>query len=195
LFRATTCGGGAATSFAGETGAGEVDGDADGLAACDADRGGAMGAGSGVETAVGGVCGGGVVAAGAAGLGVVATGAAGVGVVATGAAGVGAVASGAVRGGVTGAAGRLATRTAGAGRGGSGGAKNAIRSDNPMKPIATAAPPYKSSILIERPRFRGRGCRAYPSVASTESECDSPRESSSSFGVLRVSASWMRLTG
>jgi hypothetical protein len=147
LFRATTGGGGgAAAGFEGETGAGEFDGDVD-VAVCDDDRGGATGAGSGVETTGGGVCvGGGVVATGAAGFGVVAAG----------------------------AAGRLATRTAGASLDGSGGARNVMSSDNPTKPIATAAPPYTSSILIERPRLRGRGCRAYPSVASTESECDSP---------------------
>ena len=179
-------GGGVTTGFGGDTGASEVGAvGAVGVEACDADRGGTTGAASGAATA-GGVCVGGGVAADATGGGVAAAGAAGVGGAVTGAAGVRDVA--------TGATGRLTARAAGAGRGGSGGAKNAMRSDSPMNPIAAAAPPYTSSILIERPRFRGRCCRAYPSVASTESECDSPRALSSSFGLCRVSASWMRLT-
>jgi hypothetical protein len=41
--------------------------------------------------------------------------------------------------------------------GGAGGAKTRINSDRPTNPIAIAAAPYMSSILIERPWDRGRG--------------------------------------
>ena len=133
MFRATAAGDGVTTGFDGETGAGEVGGGvgAVGVEVCDADRGGATGAASGAVTA-GGVCVGGGVAADATGGGAAATG----------------------------ATGRFAARAGGAGRGGSGGAKNAMRSDSPTNPIAAAAPPYTISILIERPRLRGRCCRA-----------------------------------
>jgi hypothetical protein len=95
------------------------------------DRGGVTGAGTGAFAEAGGVC------VGGGGGGGATTGAAG-------------LAAG-------GAGGGDATRREGAGRDGSGGARKAMRSERPTKPIATAAPPYASNIFMERPRLLGRG--------------------------------------